>query len=89
MHRTQVLLEDDQYQRLKAEAGRTGRSIGDLVRSAVDRVYLSARQDELVRALDDSFGAAGEDEFDGLDGEGYVEAHRTGLASRWSERGVP
>ena len=32
MHRTQVLLEEHQYRRLKREAQNSGRSIGELVR---------------------------------------------------------
>ena len=36
MHRTQVLLEEHQYRRLKREAQNSGRSIGDLVREAID-----------------------------------------------------
>jgi len=35
MHRTQVLLEEESYARLREESARTGRSIGDLVREAV------------------------------------------------------
>jgi len=35
MHRTQVLLEEESYARLREESARTGRSIGDLVRGAV------------------------------------------------------
>lgn len=82
MHRTQILLEDVQYERLKDEAARTGRSIGDLVRAAVEQVYLSARTQDLLQALDESFGAAEPDDFDGLDGAEYVERQRRGLARR-------
>ena len=35
MHRTQILLEDWQYQRMKALAEREGRSLSSLVRDAV------------------------------------------------------
>jgi predicted DNA-binding protein len=36
VHRTQILLDDDQYRRLRHESQRTGRSIADLVREAVE-----------------------------------------------------
>ncbi|MGF1663799.1 MAG: ribbon-helix-helix protein, CopG family [Kineosporiaceae bacterium] len=85
MHRTQILLEDAQYERLKDEAARTGRSIGDLVRTAVEQVYLSARTQEFLQALDESFGAAEPDDFDGLDGAQYVEQQRRGLARRTAD----
>ncbi|MGI8874354.1 MAG: ribbon-helix-helix protein, CopG family, partial [Egibacteraceae bacterium] len=39
MHRTQVLLEPESYEQLKAESQRTGRSIGDLVREVVAERY--------------------------------------------------
>jgi plasmid stability protein len=32
MHRTQIMLEDDQYQALREHARRAGRSMGDLIR---------------------------------------------------------
>jgi hypothetical protein len=35
MHRTQILLEDWQYESLKAEADRRGRSLAGVVREAV------------------------------------------------------
>ena len=37
MHRTQILLDDWQYERLKSVAEREGASIGSLVREAVTR----------------------------------------------------
>lgn len=38
MHRTQVMLDDWQYEQLKAAAERQGRSISSLVRDAVTRL---------------------------------------------------
>lgn len=35
--RLQVLLDEDRYERLRQRSKRTGRSIGELVRSALDR----------------------------------------------------
>lgn len=87
MHRTQILLEDEQYERLKAEAARTGRSIGELVRDAVDTVFRRARQEEMLEAFDEAFGAADADDFDGLSGEEYVDKVRSGWSRRWVERG--
>jgi hypothetical protein len=87
MHRTQILLEDEQYELLKSEAARTGRSIGDLVRAAVGEVYRDRRRERLQRALRDSYGAAEADDFDGLDGEAYVEQIRHEWSRRRAELG--
>jgi hypothetical protein len=38
-HRMQISLTEQQYEHLNAEAWRTGLSIAELVRRAVDRVY--------------------------------------------------
>jgi hypothetical protein len=40
-HRTQLLMEPEEYKRLKAEARRRGCSVGELVRLAVRRTYLA------------------------------------------------
>lgn len=50
MHRTQMNLEDWQYQTLRARAEREGRSLSDLVREAVSR-YLAAADGEPVGRL--------------------------------------
>lgn len=39
MHRTHIMLTADQLDVLKHEAGRSGLSMGELVRRAVDNVY--------------------------------------------------
>lgn len=86
MHRTQILLEDEQYQLLKKESARTGKSIGDLVRTAVDDKYGQVTDAEyrrrLRKAIRESAGAAGPDDFDGLTGEEYVAKIRR----QWTER---
>lgn len=85
MHRTQILLEDAQYARLRTESKASGTGIGELIRRAVDQVYgLHSTQDRL-RALDESFGGAADADFDGLDGAAYVEGERQGLARRLGE----
>ena len=38
MHRTQILLEDKQYEALKAWAKRVDKSLSEVVRQAVDRL---------------------------------------------------
>ncbi len=85
MHRTQILLEDEQYELLKAESARTGRSIGDLVRAAVGELYRDRQRERLRRALRESHGAAEEDDFDGLDGAEYVERVRREWARHRAE----
>jgi hypothetical protein len=39
MHRTQIMLEDWQYEQLRTAAERQGRSISSLVRDAVTRLF--------------------------------------------------
>lgn len=82
MHRTQILLQDDQYERLRQQSAVSGTAIGELIRRAVDQVYGSMPVRDRLKALDDSFGTAEEDDFDGLDGARYVEQHRRGLDER-------
>lgn len=74
MHRTQVMLEEHQYEQLKRESESTGRSIGDLVRQAIDERYGSS-QDRLWAALEASRGAWA-DRDDIGDGAEYVEGVR-------------
>lgn len=88
MHRTQILLEDDQYEQLKEEAARTGRSIGELVRTALDAQYgAAARRARLLAALEATAGTADPEDFDGLDGEEYVERIRPGIGHRMRRLG--
>ena len=56
MHRTQVLLEEHQYRRLKRESESSGRSIGELVREAIDDKYRPS-QERMWAALKASRGA--------------------------------
>lgn len=60
-HRMQITLEERQYERLRQEAERTGASIAELVRRAVDRAYgAELTVDEKLRLLDATAGALGE-----------------------------
>lgn len=36
--RTQILLDDDRYERLRERANRSGESVGALIRGAIDRL---------------------------------------------------
>lgn len=56
MRRTQVLLTDEQRQVLDVEAARTGRSMADLIRTAIDVVYGS--EDNIADELEDMAAAA-------------------------------
>jgi Ribbon-helix-helix protein, copG family len=79
MHRTQIMLDEHQYERLRAEAKRTGRSLGELVRLALDEVYRTANTDDLRRAFRASRGAWQGREIDGFE---FVEHLRPGLGER-------
>lgn len=78
-HRTQILLEEEQYRLLKVEAERTGASLGALVRAAVDARFgrSSGDQRAALEALEQTAGAWADLD---VDGEQYVDRRRTG---RW------
>jgi plasmid stability protein len=83
VHRTQILLDDDQYQRLKSESARTGRSIADLVREAVDQRFRTS-SDRAWRALRASRGAWADRDDIGTGAE-FVERTRQPLSARLRE----
>jgi hypothetical protein len=57
-HRMQVTLADRQYERLRREAERTGASLAELVRRAVDRAYgAELSVEEKRRLLHETAGA--------------------------------
>lgn len=79
MHRTQITLTDAQYARLRDESARTGRSLAELIRRALDQQYEPLSDAERVRLLDSAFGAwAGREET----GAEYVERVRSGTRRR-------
>jgi hypothetical protein len=78
----QILLEDDQYQRLRMRSKATGTGIGELVRQAVDAMYGERDVTVRLQALNESFGSAAAGDFDDLDGEAYVDRVRRGLGRR-------
>ncbi|MDZ7801399.1 MAG: ribbon-helix-helix protein, CopG family [Trueperaceae bacterium] len=78
-HRTQFTLTDDQYRRLREEATRTGLSMAELVRLAVERTYGARSVEQRSRALERSFhGWAEHSE----GGRAYVDGLRRGMAHR-------
>jgi Ribbon-helix-helix protein, copG family len=85
MHRTQIMLDDQQYERLKLESRLTGRSIADLIREAVD-ARLKADRDRGWNALLASYGAWADRDDIGSGAE-YVERIREPLEGRLRELG--
>lgn len=85
MHRTQIMLDDHQYSRLKLESERTGRSIADLVREAVDDKF-KAGSDRVWKALRAARGAWADRDDIGTGAE-YVERIREPLSDRLRELG--
>lgn len=84
MHRTQVTLTDAQYARLREEAARTGRSLAELVRRALDARYGEVSNLDRLRLLDNAFGAwARRDE----SGAEFVDRVRSGTARRLRSSG--
>ncbi len=79
MHRTQVTLTDSQYARLKDESARSGRSLAELVRRALDERYATAPNADRMRLLDSAFGAWADHAESGAE---FVERVRSGTARR-------
>ena len=81
MHRTQITLTDAQYARLRDESQRTGQSLAELIRRALDEHYAPLSDAERLRLLDSAFGAWVERDETGAQ---YVERVRTGTRRRVS-----
>jgi plasmid stability protein len=67
MHRTQVLLEEWQYEMLKARAERESRSIGEIVREILGRALSQPRVPETQRGLSAIAGIVNEPGLSGRD----------------------
>ena len=61
MHRTQLMIEDWQYERLRAQAERQGRSISELVREAVSAFLESEPPGEPKRLTLQDIDGIGDD----------------------------
>jgi len=58
----QITLDDRQYERLNREAQRTGASLAELIRRAVDRAYgADLTVEEKLRIVDATSGSLGEE----------------------------
>lgn len=79
MHRTQITLTDSQYARLRDESARSGRSLAELVRRALDERYDTVSQADRLRLLDSAFGAWAHRNESGAE---FVERVRSGTARR-------
>ena len=82
-HRTQITLEDEQYDRLRAESRRTGLGLAELVRRALDATYGGLSDADRVERLDLSFGSWTDLQ---MSGEDYVDNLRGGLGDRLDAR---
>jgi hypothetical protein len=83
MHRTQILLTDTQYARLREESTQSGRSLAELVRQALDKRYQPLPQTQRLRLLEDAFGGWSEHTEGGAQ---FVERVRSGTARRLRPR---
>ena len=93
MRRTQIYLTDEEAEALKRASGKTGASMSDLIRSAIDERYVRGQgplsKEEALRAISDSFGAW-KDRTE--TGEEYVERVRSGRLARlhgWDDEAGP
>lgn len=83
MHRTQITLTDAQYARLRDESTRTGQSLAELIRRALDERYEALSDSERLRLLDSAFSAWGKRAETGAE---YVERIRSGTGRRLRRR---
>ncbi len=84
MHRTQITLTDAQYVRLRDESARSGHSLAELVRRALDERYEAVSQSDRLALLDSAFGAWAQREESGA---AFVERVRSGTARRLRSTG--
>ena len=79
VRRTQIMLTEAQHARLRDEAARSGHSLGELIRRAVDERYGVLSDAERLRLFDGAFGAWADRQESGAE---YVERIRSGTARR-------
>jgi hypothetical protein len=79
MHRIPITLTDAQYARLRDESVKSGRSLAELVRHALDERYEAVSKADRLRLLDSAFGAWRQREESGAV---FVERVRSGGARR-------
>lgn len=80
-HRTQITLEDEQYELLRAESARTGLGLAELVRRALDATYgRTVSVPERKARLDLAFGLWADRDDEEL--ERRQSALRPGLAKK-------
>jgi hypothetical protein len=83
MRRTQIYLTDEEATALKRASKKSGASMSDLIRSAIDQTYVRDEappsKEEALRIIQETFGAwKGRTET----GEEYVERMRPGRLAR-------
>jgi hypothetical protein len=79
-HRTQIMISDHQYRVLRQESERSGVSLAELVRRALERSYGELSLGDRLAALDRSFGSWEEEP--GEDRSAYSRELRPGLDHR-------
>ncbi len=79
MHRTQITLTDLQYARLLDQSARSGRSLAELVRRALDERDEAVSRADRLRLLDSAFGGWAHRKESGAE---LVERVRSGTARR-------
>jgi hypothetical protein len=83
LRRTQISLTESQLARLRETSRRTGLSLAELIRTAVDEHYAIPGQADRLRKLELAFGAWEREE----SGKRYVERVRSGTRSRLGREG--
>ena len=56
MHRTQIYIDDQEWLILKELASKNNKTVSDLIRNAVKKIYFGGQKLDLTRAIDDISG---------------------------------
>ncbi len=56
MHRTQIYINDEDWNYLKELAAKSEKSVSDLIRAAIKKVYFGPKKLDFIKALDNVSG---------------------------------
>ena len=75
MHRTQIYIDDSEWVILKELASKNKKTVSDLIRNAVKKIYFGDQRLDFARAIDDVSGIWSDRE---LNSDDYIRNLRKG-----------
>ena len=81
MHRTQIYIDEKEWNVLKELASKKQKSVSDLIRLAIRKIYFGRQKFDLTRAIDGISGIWADRE---IDSEDYIRNLRKGNRKRLS-----